>query len=72
MLLTLERGGGAAEALFTGLGLGAGYALVQLLLAGVYLRVSMAAVPEALRGAPVTLLSLALLLLAFGGMALPP
>ncbi len=71
VLLTLERAHGAGQALLTGLGLGAGYALVQLLLAGVYLRISMAAVPAALRGAPVTLLSLALLMLAFGAVVLP-
>ncbi|RME33087.1 MAG: hypothetical protein D6786_08675 [Gammaproteobacteria bacterium] len=72
VLLTLERAGGAGEALVTGLGLGAGYALVQLLLAGVHLRIAPAAVPASLRGGPVVILSLALLMMAFGGMVRPP
>jgi len=72
VLLSLDRAGGAGEALALGLGLAAGYAVILLLLAGLYLRVAMAAVPAPLRGAPVSLINLALLALAFAGLAPPP
>jgi electron transport complex protein RnfA len=66
-LLALEKTHGFAAALFFGLGAGVGFALVLSLLFALQDRATAADVPLAFRGAPITLLTLALLSMGFTG-----
>lgn len=68
-LVNAERAGSLAAALANALGVALGFALVLVLFAGVRERLTAIAVPEAFRGAPITLLSAGLMALAFLGFA---
>jgi electron transport complex protein RnfA len=66
-LLALEKSHGLAAAASFGLGSGAGFALVLALLFALQDRSAAADVPDAFRGAPIALLTLGLLSMAFLG-----
>lgn len=68
-LLHGEGSGSLATALGNAIGVAVGFALVLVLFAAVRERLEAVAVPEAFRGAPITLLSAGLMALAFLGFA---
>lgn len=68
-LLAVERAHGPLQAFAFGLGAGTGFVVVLALLAALADRSTGADVPRALRGAPVMLLTLAILSMAFMGFS---
>lgn len=68
-LTNAERAGSLAAALANAFGMALGFALVLVLFASLRERLEAVSVPEAFRGAPVTLLSAGLMALAFLGFA---
>lgn len=68
-LVTPRVAGDIAQALLFGVAAGLGFAAVLVLHAGLHDRLHRSAVPPPLRGAPLTLLTLALMALAFAGLS---
>lgn len=70
-LLDERAGHGAFAALLFGLGAGAGYSLVILMLAELQQRLVPAAIPASFRGLPIQLVTLGLIAMAFTGLSGP-
>jgi electron transport complex protein RnfA len=68
-LLLSMRNYNFIQSLFFGLGAGVGFSLALLIMAGIREELEFADVPEAFRGAPITLITAGLLALAFMGFA---
>ncbi|MGK9369300.1 electron transport complex subunit RsxA [Melioribacter sp. Ez-97] len=68
-LLLSMRNYSFMESVFFGLGAGAGFTMALVIMAGIREELEMADVPEAFKGAPITLITAGLLALAFMGFA---